>query len=86
MIRIRASIALTLLAAVVSSGTVLAAESSGAKPTFESLDKNSDGKVSLNEAADNDALFVAFKNLDTDKDGVLSREEFAAFARDKPPA
>jgi Ca2+-binding EF-hand superfamily protein len=42
--------------------------------------------VSLNEAADNDALFVAFKGLDTNKDGMLSREEFAAFQRDKPSA
>ena len=57
-----------------------------AKPSFESLDKNSDGKVSLNEAAENDALFVAFKGLDTNKDGVLSREEFAAYQRDKPPS
>ena len=64
----------------------LAAESGGAKPSFESLDKNSDGKVSLNEAAENDALFVAFKSLDTNKDGVLSREEFAAYQRDKPTA
>jgi Ca2+-binding EF-hand superfamily protein len=85
MIRIREPIALALLAAVAASGAALAAESA-AKPTFESLDKNSDGKVSLNEAADNDALFVAFKSLDTNKDGVLSREEFAAFQRDKPPA
>ena len=37
--------------------------------------------MSLNEAADNDALFVAFKGLDTNKDGVLSREEFAAFQK-----
>ena len=71
------------LAALVA-GLALAAQP--AKPSFESLDKNSDGKVSLNEAADNDALFVAFKGLDTNKDGMLSREEFAAFQRDKPPA
>jgi len=29
---------------------------------------------------------VAFKSLDTNKDGVLSREEFAAYQRDKPTA
>jgi len=76
----------SLLAALaaLAAGTVLAAEP--AKPSFESLDKNSDGKVSLNEAADNDGLFVAFKGLDTNKDGVLSREEFAAYQRDKPSA
>jgi Ca2+-binding EF-hand superfamily protein len=44
---------------------------------FESLDKNGDGKISLNEASTDDALFVAFKQLDTNKDGELTREEFA---------
>lgn len=82
MIRTQVSVILGTLAALVG-GVTLAAD---AKPSFESLDKNSDGKVSLNEAADNDALFVAFKGLDTNKDGVLSREEFATFQRDKPSA
>jgi Ca2+-binding EF-hand superfamily protein len=80
MIRIQLSVALGALVA----GAALAAEP--AKPSFEALDKNSDGKVSLNEAAENDALFVAFKGLDTNKDGLLSQEEFAAFQRDKPSA
>lgn len=81
MIRIQVAVVIGLFATAA-----LAAESGGAKPSFESLDKNSDGKVSLNEAADNDALFVAFKSLDTNKDGVLSREEFAVYQRDKPTA
>jgi Ca2+-binding EF-hand superfamily protein len=76
MIRNQVSVVLGALAALVGS-VALAADA--AKPSFEALDKNSDGKVSLNEAADHDALFVAFKSLDTNKDGVLSREEFAAF-------
>jgi Ca2+-binding EF-hand superfamily protein len=75
----------TLCALVAVAGTAAQAASAD-KPAFESLDKNSDGKVSLNEAADHDALFVAFKSLDANKDGVLSREEFAAFQRDKPSA
>ena len=82
MIRIQVSV-IGALGALLA-GAALAADP--AMPTFESLDKNSDGKVSLNEASDNDALFVAFKGLDTNKDGMLSREEFAAYQKEKPPA
>lgn len=46
-------------------------------PSFESLDKNSDGKVSVHEASENEALFVAFKKLDANKDGELTKEEFS---------
>jgi Ca2+-binding EF-hand superfamily protein len=73
MIRIQVAVVLGLFAAGAF------AAQSDAKPTFESLDKNADGKVSLNEASENDALFVAFKSLDSNKDGLLSREEFAAY-------
>jgi hypothetical protein len=52
MIRNQVSVILGALAALVG-GVALAADA--AKPTFEALDKNSDGKVSLNEAADNEA-------------------------------
>lgn len=62
----------------LAAPAALAAETRD-KPTFESLDKNSDGKVSVSEATEHDALFVAFKNLDKDKDGELTREEFAEF-------
>jgi Ca2+-binding EF-hand superfamily protein len=82
MIRTQVSVVGALAALV--AGLALAAQP--AKPSFESLDKNSDGKVSLNEAAENDALFVAFRSLDTNKDGLLSAEEFAAYQRDKPSA
>jgi Ca2+-binding EF-hand superfamily protein len=53
--------------------------SSNVKVSFDSLDKNADGKISLNEASENDALFVAFKSLDKNKDGELSKEEFAGY-------
>ena len=56
----------------------LAASAQGS-PTFESLDKNGDGKISVAEASAHDALFVAFKTLDKDRDGNLTRAEFAAF-------
>ena len=65
--------------ALLASLGVLAASAALAqgKPSFESLDKNGDGKISLNEASTDDALFTAFKSLDTNKDGELTREEFA---------
>ncbi len=62
--------------------TVLAASTAAAAQQdarFETLDKDGNGKVSLTEASEHDGLFVAFKNLDSDKDGELTREEFARF-------
>jgi Ca2+-binding EF-hand superfamily protein len=71
---------LSAIAAVAAVGVVLA-QSAEVTPVFASLDKNADGKVSLAEASTNDELFVAFKSLDTDKNGELSKEEFAAFQK-----
>jgi hypothetical protein len=42
--------------------------------------------VSVNEAAADDQLFVAFKSLDGDKDGELTREEFARYEDPKAGA
>lgn len=55
-----------------------------AEATFKKLDKNSDGKLSLEEMTgkktgeDADKVKKAFKRLDTNKDGSLSLEEFKA--------
>lgn len=79
MIRFTRSTVPALLASLglLAAGPTLAQAQN--KPSFESLDKNGDGKISLNEASSDDALFVAFKNLDTNKDGELTREEFAKY-------
>lgn len=60
-----------------AAGLVLAQ----AAPSFESLDKNADGQISIQEATTNDDLFVAFKKLDTNQDGALSKAEFAAWKK-----
>lgn len=72
------TLTLATVAALGSLGTtaVVAADQ---QVSFDSLDKNADGKVSLNEASTNDALFVAFESLDGNKDGELTKEEFAKF-------
>ncbi len=69
--------ALIAAVGICATGIVLAQ----ASPSFESLDKNADGQISIQEATANDDLFVAFKKLDTNKDGVLSKDEFAAYSR-----
>lgn len=66
-----------ILGTLACGGIALAQES--AKPAFDALDKNGDGRISVAEAADDDRLFVAFKALDTDKDGELTREEYAKY-------
>lgn len=68
-----------LIAALgIGAGGIVLAQ---ATPSFESLDKNGDGQISIQEATVNDDLFVAFKKLDTNQDGMLSKEEFAAYSK-----
>jgi hypothetical protein len=67
------------IAALAAFAWMSSAGSAEQKADFASLDKNGDDQVSVNEAAVNDALFVAFKDLDTNKDGELTREEFARY-------
>lgn len=72
---------ITLAALACFAGTTHAADA-----TFESLDKDSNGKIDLNEASDNDDLFVAFKNLDKNRDGALTQEEFSTYKGGKSGA
>ena len=47
---------------------------------FRKLDKDSDGRISALEAADNPKVAAAFTLADKDKDGYLSPEEFASIS------
>jgi Ca2+-binding EF-hand superfamily protein len=58
---------------------VAAAAHGQERPSFESLDKNSDGLISIQEATSHDQLFVAFKDLDKDRDGNLTKDEYTAW-------
>jgi hypothetical protein len=53
-----------------------AASSDAATAAFERADKNTDGKLSKEEAAAMPAIAEKFDTLDKDKDGALSKEEF----------
>jgi hypothetical protein len=68
-------------AAILGSLLFAGVISAQGSPSFESLDKNADGQISIQEATGHDDLFVAFKKLDTNKDGMLSKEEFAAYSK-----
>jgi len=46
---------------------------------FDQLDTNEDGQISVMEAEANSTLLERFASLDANGDGLLSREEFAAF-------
>ncbi|HKQ84434.1 MAG TPA: EF-hand domain-containing protein [Steroidobacteraceae bacterium] len=61
------------------AGIALSIAQAADAPTFDSLDKDHDGQLSLDEASANDQLFTAFKTLDKDKDGKLSKQEFAQY-------
>jgi Ca2+-binding EF-hand superfamily protein len=71
--------AVAALAVLALANGAALAEDKPAGTSFESLDKNADGKLSLDEASANDKLFTVFKGLDANKDGALSKTEFAAY-------
>jgi hypothetical protein len=71
-----------MLGAIVLTGVALADEAPQATAKvaakFESLDKNADRQISRTEAGPDRALSNGFAFLDTNGDGFLSPEEYAA--------
>lgn len=63
----------------VTAQTAMAADAAKADPDFAKLDANSNGKVSLKEAAKDKGLSAAFDAVDANKDGNVDGGEFAAY-------
>lgn len=60
------------VAACFAMGSVTAEE----LPKFEELDKNDDGRLSLEEAREDPDIAARFALADHDRNGYLTREEF----------
>jgi Ca2+-binding EF-hand superfamily protein len=61
-----------------------AAGASASSATFDSLDKNNDGNIDPTEAAALPWLQQGFSQYDTDHDGKLGKDEFAAALKSHP--
>lgn len=54
------------------------------KATFESLDRNSDQRLSQTEAAADDTVSSQFASLDANSDGYLNRNEYSQASTNIP--
>ncbi len=59
----------------------LAAAQDRPPPSFESLDANKDGRISVSEARKDPRVAARFAAADTNQDGYLDRAEFSALSR-----
>jgi hypothetical protein len=77
----RVLISVSALAIALGSGAAIAGDKehkSGAAAQFESLDRNSDQRLSQQEAAGDDQLAGKFAALDIDGDGYVTKREYSA--------
>lgn len=63
----------TALAALLA---VFAGASMAALPTFDEVDTNGDGKITMQEASTHEGLMASFDKADEDRDGQLSKAEY----------
>ncbi len=75
---------ITAAAAALLAGTALAGETM-ASTSFESLDKNADGRVTVSEATADKGLASGFATADANSDGAVSKEEFAKWTMTAQP-
>jgi Ca2+-binding EF-hand superfamily protein len=57
---------------------------SGVEAKFESLDKDTDGRLSKEELSSDSSLSGSFSTIDGDADGYVTKEEFRAKVKTKP--
>ena len=78
MIVVRGGVVLLLVCAATGSPAPADSSMDLAVPTFESLDRNGDHRLSRTEAGYNRLLSEIFVSSDTDGDGFVSRAEYEA--------
>lgn len=71
----------SVLAQTPPGGTGPADNAGNRQVTFESLDTNSDGRISSTEAKMDSALSAKFSSLDKQGRGYITRAEFQAYQR-----
>lgn len=55
---------------------VFAGASMAALPTFDEVDTNGDGKISMKEASTHEGVMTTFDKADENRDGQLSKAEY----------
>ena len=68
-----------IASAAVMLSLGLSAEEMAGQATFQQLDRDNDGYVSIIEAIGQNELLKQWSNVDTDTDGRLEMTEFSAF-------
>src|SRR4029079_6152397 len=80
VMNLRFAIRAALAAGAFAAAPVIAADA------FTTLDKNNDGNIDATEAAAQPWLQQGFATYDTDHNGKLGKDEYAAAAKSKPAA
>ncbi|MBV6424339.1 MAG: hypothetical protein NAOJABEB_02149 [Steroidobacteraceae bacterium] len=76
---------LIIVAAALFAGSTLAADNAATPASFESLDRNADGRITAGEAAGDRNFAANFSAVDADSDGAVSKEEFAKWEASAKP-
>lgn len=82
----KTSLAILCAAALISGAAVAGDDEKrdAGRSSFASLDADSDGKISKDEASGNASLSASFDRLDSNSDGYVSKKEFRRNTMPKP--